>query len=97
MPVLECIKPGAKPGQVILAVDLTVAGVTDAALDRLEALGYTSEIRHVAFASGVHVLAVLKDEQHQSVDDSYLMEEWQKLLAVFNPSAVHLWRGKAKS
>jgi phage-related minor tail protein len=26
MAVLECVKPGAKLGQIILAVDLTVAG-----------------------------------------------------------------------
>ena len=29
MAVLECVKPGAKLGQIILAVDLTVAGAVD--------------------------------------------------------------------
>lgn len=32
MAVLECVKPGAKFGQIILAVDLTVAGVVDIAI-----------------------------------------------------------------
>ncbi|MEM9904264.1 MAG: hypothetical protein AAF921_04485 [Cyanobacteria bacterium P01_D01_bin.44] len=94
MAVLECVKPGVMAGQVILAVDLTTAGSTDAALAAIEQLGYAPEIRHVAYPAGVHVLAVLKDEQHESVDDEYLMDEWQQVLSVITPDAVHLWRGK---
>jgi len=96
MAVLECVKPGVKPGQIVLAVDLTVAGSAKEVLAAIESLGYAPEIRHIAYPSGVHVLAVLKDEQHQSVDDDYLIEEWQQVLKVVNPDAVHLWRGKAK-
>lgn len=96
MAVLECVKPGVKPGQVVLAVDLTVAGSADNVLAAIEQLGYVPEIRHIAYPAGVHVLAVLKDEQHESVDDNYLLEEWQQVLAVINPDAVHLWRGKTK-
>jgi hypothetical protein len=78
--VLNSGKPGVKPGQIILAVDLTVAGSADAALSAIESLGYTPEIRHMDYSSGVHVLAVLKEEQHQAVEDDYLMEEWEQLL-----------------
>lgn len=96
MTVLDCVKPGVKPGQIILAVDLTVAGSTDKALGLIESLGYVPEIRHIAYPSGVHVLAVLKDEQHESVTDDYLIKEWQQLLTLINPNAVHLWRGKVQ-
>ena len=95
MAVLDCIKPGVKPGQIVLAVDLTVAGATDSVLSTIAALGYTPTIRHIGYPSGVHVLAILKDEQHQTVGDDYLIEEWQQLLSVVSPDAVHLWRGKA--
>ena len=94
MAVLDCVKPGVKPGQIILAVDLTVAGSADDVLTAIESLGYTPEIRHIAYPSGVHVLAVLKDEQHESVADDYLLEEWQQVLSVVKSEAVHLWRGK---
>lgn len=94
MVVLECVKPGVKPGQIILAVDLTTAGSSDETLAAIERLGYAPEIRHVAYPAGVHVLAVLKDEQHESVSDDYLLDEWQRALAVIRPDAVHLWRGK---
>ncbi len=39
MTTLNCIKPGVKPGQVILAVDLTIAGKVDDALARLQEMG----------------------------------------------------------
>lgn len=96
MALLKCVKPGVKPGQVVLAVDLTTAGSTDDALAAIDRLGYTPQIRHIAYPSGVHVLAVLKDEQHEFVEDDYLLDEWQQVLCVINPDAVHLWRGKSK-
>ena len=96
MAVLDCIKPGVKPGQIVLAVDLTIAGSAEAVLSSIESLGHTPEIRHIAYPSGVHVLAVLRDEQHQAVADDYLIEEWQQLLSVVDPDAVHLWRGEAR-
>ena len=95
MAVLECVKPGAKLGQIILAVDLTVAGSADDVLSTIERLGYDPEIRHVNYTSGVHVLAILKDEQHeQAVDDDYLLEEWLQVRLQIKADAVHLWRGK---
>jgi hypothetical protein len=95
MAVLECVKPGAKLGQIILAVDLTVAGSADDVLPTIEQLGYDPEIRHVKYASGIHVLAILKDEQYeQAVDDDYLLEEWLRVRSQINADAVHLWRGK---
>lgn len=38
----------------------------------------------------------IKDEQHEFVADDYLLHEWQQVLSVVNPEAVHLWRGKAR-
>ncbi|MEZ2318091.1 MAG: hypothetical protein ACBR15_03680 [Microcoleus sp.] len=95
MAVLECVKPGAQLGQIILAVDLTVAGAIDRILATIQDLGYDPEIRHIKYPSGVHVLAILKDEQHsQAVDDDYLLEEWLQVRSQINPDAIHLWRGK---
>ncbi|XZN93773.1 MAG: hypothetical protein ACM65M_13535 [Microcoleus sp.] len=95
MAVLECVKPGAQLGQIILAVDLTVAGAIDRILATIQDLGYDPEIRHIKYPSGVHVLAILKDEQYsQAVDDDYLLEEWLQVRSQINPDAVHLWRGK---
>jgi hypothetical protein len=43
----------------------------------------------------VHVLAILKDEQHESpVDEDYLVDEWMQLRSQLNPDAVHLWCGQ---
>lgn len=95
MAVLEFVKPGAKLGQIILAVDLTVAGAVDRILAKIQDLGYDPEIRHVNYPSGVHVLAILKDEQHsEAVDDDYLLEDWLQVRSEINSDAVHLWRGK---
>jgi len=92
---MECVKPGAKLGQIILAVDLTVAGAVDRVLAKIQHLGYDPEIRHLNYPSGVHVLAILKDEQHsETVDDNYLLDEWLQVRSEINPEAVHLWRGK---
>ena len=95
MAVLECVKPGAKLGQIILAVDLTVAGAVGRLLAKIQDLGYDPEIRHVNYPSGVHLLAILKNEQHsEAVDDDYLLDEWLQIRSEINPDAVHLWRGK---
>jgi len=40
MAVLECVKPGAKLGQIILALALTVAGAVDRILAKIQDLGY---------------------------------------------------------
>jgi hypothetical protein len=94
MVVLNCVKPGAQTGQTILLVDLTTSGDADAVLSTLQRLGYTPEIRHVSYKTGVHVLAVLKDEQHDSIPEDYLIDEWMQLRSAINPDAVHLWCGK---
>ncbi len=96
MAVLNCIKPGVKPGQIILAIDLTVAGSAADVLGTIASLGYMPAIRHIAYPEGVHVLAILKDEQHESVTDDYLLNEWQNLCTLIDPNAVHLWRGQAQ-
>jgi len=94
MPVLQCVKPGAKTGQIILSVDLTVAGNAEEVLANLKELGYSPEIRHVNYSTGIHVLAVLKDEQHETVvDENYLIDEWMQLRDRFGAKAVRLWRG----
>jgi len=94
MTVLHCVKPGAVAGQVLLGVDLSVVGHSMAALARLQALGYEPEIRHIAYTTGVHVFAVLKDEYPPVVTEDYLLDEWAQLCTEFPPDAVHLWRGK---
>lgn len=94
MAVLNCVKPGAKKGQTILLVDLTTSGDSDAVMTTLQRLGYTPEIRHVSYKTGVHVLAVLKDEQHDAIPEDYLIDEWMQLRSEINPDAVHLWYGK---
>ncbi len=94
MPVLNYIKPGAKTGQIVLSVDLTVAGNADRVLAALQELGYSPEIRHVNYSEGIHVLAILKDEQHDTVvDENYLVDEWIALCDRFSANAVRLWRG----
>ncbi len=95
MAVLNCVKPGAKAGQILLLVDLTTSGNSDNVLATLQGLGYVPEIRHASYKSGVHVLAILKDEQHNSpVDEDYLVDEWMSLRSQLNPEAVHLWCGQ---
>ena len=94
MAVLNCVKPGAKVGQIILLVDLTTSGNSDDVMATLQTLGYSPEIRHASYRSGVHVLAILKDEYHQNpVSEDYLIDEWMKLRSHINPDAVHLWSG----
>lgn len=92
---LNCVKPGAKPGQVILAINLSQAGEIKNSLAILEELGYTPTIQNVSLRGGVHVFAFLKDEQHESsgVQFDYLLDEWLALRERFDPRAVHLWRG----
>ena len=87
-------KPGAKTGQIVLSIDLTVAGNAEEVLATLKDLGYSPGIRHVNDTEGIHVLAVLKDEQHETIVDlDYLIEEWIELCDRFSPNAVRVWRG----
>lgn len=97
MTTLDCVKPGASFGQVRLVVDLSVAGNIDAVLTTLSTLGYKPTFQLVSLQSGVHVLAILKDEQHDScVEPDYLIEEWQNVRSHVEPKSVHLWRKLAR-
>ncbi|HEY9909872.1 MAG TPA: hypothetical protein V6D18_19950 [Thermosynechococcaceae cyanobacterium] len=51
LPVLECVKPGVRSGQILLAVDLTIAGQPEAVLAQIAQLGYSPTIRHVTYSS----------------------------------------------
>jgi len=93
MPVLQWVKPGAKIGQVILSVDLTVAGNAEDVLANLKELGYSPVIRYVNYTAGIHVIAVLKDEKPETLmDENYLMNEGIEICDYFNDNAVGLWR-----
>jgi hypothetical protein len=93
MTVLQCFKPGAEKGRVLLTVDLTNAGNTDDVLSRLSEMGYQPTIRHISYSSGVRVHAVLKDEP-RSLDDAPMMDEWFTLANTLGSDAVLLWRGE---
>lgn len=95
---LEALKLpiGANPGQIVLGVDLSEVQHPSETLTLLTSLGFTPQLRYVEFTVGLHVFALLKEEQHdptQAIDDDYLMAEWEALVAQINPDAVHLWRG----
>lgn len=91
------IRPGAKPGQIILGVDLSETERSSQVLDLLTELGYEPQLRYLDLRTGLHVFAVLKDEQHDPnvmIDQEYLMNEWEKLVNQITPStAIRLWRG----
>lgn len=95
MTVLNCVKPGAKAGQTILFVDLTMAGDVDATLSKLNSMQYSPEIRHVSYKTGVHVIAVVRDEQNDPIPEDHLIDEWMRLRSEFDSDAVHLWRGSS--
>ena len=94
------IRPGAKPGQIILGVDLSETERSSQVLNLLTELGYEPHLRYLELKTGLHVFAVLKDEQHDPnvmIDDEYLMNEWETLSYHITPStAVRLWRGYPK-
>lgn len=85
-----------KPGQIVLAVDLTAAGSISETLHSIEAMGYRPKIRRVSYSEGTHLVAILKAEQPEVMADDYLLDEWQQVSQVISSEAVHLWRGKSK-
>ncbi|MBD1995214.1 hypothetical protein H6G00_01040 [Leptolyngbya sp. FACHB-541] len=90
---------GAKAGQIVLLVDLTQTPNPIETLDLLKSTGYEPQLRFCVFATGLHIVAVLKNEQFdpsQPIDDEYLMDEWIELVEKINPDAVRLWRGHPK-
>jgi hypothetical protein len=91
---------GAKAGQILLLVDLTQTPQPIEALTLIQSMGYAPQLKFCIFSTGLHVVAVLKEEQfdpHQAIDDDYLMAEWSALGQRFNSDAVKLWRGHPKS
>ena len=95
---------GAKPGQVILLVDLSDLPQPSQTLQLLSELGYTPQLRYLEIQTGLHVVAVLKDEQHdpaQPIDDEALFDEWEALALRITPEnpnqAVRLWQGRSPS
>ncbi|UBF30072.1 hypothetical protein K9N68_38455 (plasmid) [Kovacikia minuta CCNUW1] len=95
---LEALKMrvGAQPGQVVLFVDLSAVEQPSEVLKRLTAMGYEPQLRYLELQTGLHVVAVLKDEQHdptQPLDEAYLLDEWEALGEQIHQEAVRLWRG----
>jgi hypothetical protein len=91
---------GAKAGQILLLVDLTQTPKPLEALTLMQSMGYEPQLSFCIFSTGLHIIAVLKNEQfdpHQAIDDEYLMDEWLALGQSLNPDAVKLWRGHPKS
>jgi hypothetical protein len=87
---------GAKPGQILLFADLTLIPQPTEVLNQLKAMGYKPTLHFCVFTTGLHVLAVLKNEQFDpaySIDDEYLIDEWLILGENFGRDAVRLWRG----
>jgi hypothetical protein len=87
---------GAKAGQIILLVELSMTPQPDRTIEILESKGYSPKFYSCAFKTGQRLVAVLKDEQFdpcQEIDDEYLMDEWMDLGAIINRDAVRLWRG----
>lgn len=91
------IHPGAKPGHIILGIDLSEAEHPSQVLDLISESGYEPELRYLELKTGIHVFALLKHEEHSPdtlIDDEYLMDEWEALATQVTPStAVRLWRG----
>lgn len=90
---------GAKPGQVVLFVDLTETPKSIEAIETLKTMGYAPQLRFCAFATGLHIVAVLKDEQHDpaaAIDETYLEDEWLALIDRLGQNSVRLWRGHPK-
>jgi hypothetical protein len=95
------MRPGARAGQIILGIDLSEVEHPSQALALVEVLGYDPQLRYLELNIGLHIFAVLKDEQHSPavmIDDEYLIDEWESLAEQINPStAVRLWRGLSKA
>lgn len=92
---------GTQPGQAILFVDLSKADRPSDVLQQLSKMGYDPQIRYLELMTGLHVVAVLKDEQGLT-DQQYesLEDEWESLVQSISPSdlnnVVRLWKGLQK-
>ncbi|GAC1463432.1 MAG: hypothetical protein NVS2B14_11030 [Chamaesiphon sp.] len=85
------IRPGAKAGQIILGVDLSETERSSKVIQLLTKLGYDLQLRYLELRTGLHVFAVLKDEQHDpnvTIDDEYLIDEWKSLVNQIIPSTA---------
>ena len=95
---------GAKPGQVVLLVDLSELPQPSQTLTLLSSLGYEPQLRYLETPTELHVVAVLKDEQRdptQAIDEDTWLDEWEALALRIMPEnpnqAVRLWRGRSPS
>jgi len=95
---------GARPGQVVLLVDLSELPQPSQTLALLPSLGYNPQLRYLETQTGLHVVAVLKDEQIDSANltaEESLFDEWESLALRITPDnlnqAVRLWRGRSPS
>jgi hypothetical protein len=93
---------GAKPGQVVLLIDLSELPQPSHTLALLPSLGYEPQLRYLETPTGLHVVAVLKDEQvepFQTIDDEAWFDEWEALALRITPEnpnqAVRLWLGRS--
>lgn len=94
------IQIGARPGQILLFVDLSAVEQPSDVLKRLTTLGYEPQLRYLELKTGLHVIAILKDEQldpTQSIDTHPLLDEWESLTEQIHPEAIRLWHGLPSS
>jgi hypothetical protein len=80
-----------------LGVDLSEAEHPSQVLALLEKSGYEPQLRYLELQTGLHLFALLKEEQHnptQMISDDYWLNEWETLAEQIKLStAVRLWRG----
>jgi len=95
------MRPGAKPGQIVLGIDLSEVEHPSQVLALVEQQGYEPQLRYLELKIGLHIFAILKDEQHDPmtmIDEDYLIDAWETLGSQITPStAVRLWRGEPKA
>lgn len=84
----------------MLLVDLSEAKNASKLLAALDTEGYQPEIRYVEFATGIHVIAVLKEVEilsERQYDE--LSAEWEAMIYRLTPEdpnqAIRLWRRKS--
>jgi hypothetical protein len=92
-----------QPGQLVMYVELSMMKHLTVAqtLQRLEQMGYTPQLRYLELADGIHLFAVLRDEQHnpmEQIDSHYRADEVIALFEAFpgDEMAIHMATGSPK-
>lgn len=89
------IRPGARPNQILLGLDLTEVENVSQVLNALVERGYEPEIRYLQLAIGLHVFAVLREATYSDELYEQLLDEWEILCEAITPDdlnkAVRLW------